>query len=197
MNKIVSILLLSLLIISCGSNDNEVARLVKDKIATMSGHEVIRDLLIENDGDKEQLARIFKCSVFTINRIKDKETYLTDNALSEFKNFLYAVKVSGKDTFKENDPYYNSWIRSFRYWLNSWIIIAVIVWIGMIILGAVLGSQDNEEGAGVLGSVVSLPLIIIFGGGYLITWILNMFWSYEPSINLYSKKLNPIFETLL
>lgn len=197
MKKIICLLTIVFTCLSCSNNDKEVASLVKDKVETMSGHEVVRDLLIENEGDVEQLSRIFKCSVSTINRVKDKETYLTDNALSEFKNLLVAVKVSGENTFKENDPYYDSWIRSFKYWLNDWIWWAIGLWVLMIILGAIMGAGDNIEGSSTLGSFVSLPLIVIFGGGYLVTWIGNMISSYENPAFLFLEKINPLFETLL
>lgn len=197
MNKIIYLVAFIFTVLSCSNNDKEVAGLVKDKVEIMSGHEVVRDLLIENEGDTEQLARIFNCSVSTINRIKDKETYLTENALSEFRNLLVAVKLSGKDIFKENDPYYDSWIRSFRYWLNDWIFWAVPLWVLMIILGAIMGSNNNFEGSGTLGTFVSLPLIVIFGGGYLVTWIGNMISSYENPSFLFIEKINPLFEVLL
>lgn len=197
MNKTIYLLILVFTILSCSNSDKEVAELMQEKIQSMSGHEVVRDLLIENDNDAEQLARIFKCSVPTILRVKNKETYLTENAVTEFKNLLTAVKVSGEDTFKENDPYYDSWIRSFRYWLNSYVYWAIGALVLMFILGAVLGSNDNLEGSAVLGNVVSVPLIIIFGGGYLLTWILNMIFSYQEPANLFLEQINPLFETLL
>jgi hypothetical protein len=191
MKKIIYLIVIALTITSCSNNDKKVASLVKDKVETMSGHEVVRDLLIENDGNEEQLARIFKCSVPTINRIKDKETYLTDNALSEFRNLLVAVKVSGEDIFKENDPYYDSWIRSFKYWLGSifWIVAAISIF------GFVLGllTANTEGGAQGIGLI---PLAI-YGIIYLITWGLNMVWSYEPPAYLHVEKINTVIETLL
>jgi hypothetical protein len=190
MERISYLLVLIFLSVSCSNNDKEVAGLVNDKIETMSGHEVIRDLLIENDGDEEQLARIFKCSLSTINRIKDKETYLTDNALSEFKNFLHAVKVSGKDTFKENDPYYDSWIRSFIDWLQGIFMIVLVITIFGIILGAITGANGEPQGIGMIPGV-------IYGIIYFIFWLLNKIWSYDNPLNFFSEKINPIFETLL
>ena len=185
MKKNIYLLTLVFVSFSCSNNDKEVAGLVKEKVDTMSGHEVVRDLLIENEGDVEQLARIFNCSVSTINRVKDKETYLTDNALSEFKNLLVAVKVSGEDIFKENDPYYDSWIRSFIYWLNG------IFWIVMVIsiFGAILGAL-TQQGVGLI------PLAL-YGVVYLIIWVIELIWSYEEPANLFIEKIDPLFETLL
>ena len=190
MKKIICLLTFVLAIFSCSNNDKEVAELVKDKVETMSGHEIVRDLLIENEGDVEQVARIFKCSVSTINRVKDRETYFTDNALSEFKNFLVAVKVSGKDTYKENDPYYDSWVRSFRYWLNKYVYWAIAGFVLFFIIGFSGGD------AGFAGYIDAL-IVIVFGGGYLITWLFNWIWRYEQPVNLFIEKINPLFETLL
>ncbi|MCD8431279.1 hypothetical protein LNJ05_00675 [Tenacibaculum finnmarkense genomovar ulcerans] len=191
MKKIIYLLTIFIICISCSNNDEKVAGLVADKVATMSGHEVVRDLLIKNDGDEEQLARIFKCSISTIKRVKNKETYLTDNSLREFKNLLVAVNVSGEDTFKENDPYYDSWIRSFLYWLNSIFWIVLVISIFGLMLGAI--TANTEGGAQGLGLI---PLAI-YGIIYLLAWILNLIWSYEQPANLFIEKINPILETLL
>ena len=134
MNKITFFLIVFFVTISCSNNDKKVANLVNNKVEIMSGHEIVADLLIENDGNEEQLARIFKCSLPTIQRILNKETYLTENALSEFRNLLVAVKVSGKDTFKENDPYYESWIRSFRYWLNTYVFWVIVGGVAVVVI---------------------------------------------------------------
>lgn len=190
MKKIICLIALVLASVSCSSNDERVSGMVNDKIETMTGQEIVLDLLIENEGDEEQLARIFKCSVSTINRVKNKETYLTDNATTEFKNFLTAVKVSGKETFKENDPYYDFWIRSFRSWLDGifWIVLTISIF--GAILGFITGSLGNAEGVGLL------PLVL-YGFLYLIIWILGLIWSYENPTNLFLEKINPLFETLM
>lgn len=188
---------IALLISSCSSNDEQLSKLVNDKIETMTGQEVIRDLLIENDGDIEQIARVFGCSVSTINRILDGKTFATETALKEFKDLLKSVKIAGKIALKDRDPYYDSWIRSFRFWLNKYIWKAFFLLILMMVLGACMGFVGGEEFAAVLGTVVSLPLIIIFGGGYLITWIGNILFPYVADISLHAEKLNVVFERLL
>jgi hypothetical protein len=193
MKKVIFLLTFVPLIISCSNNDKVVANLVEDKVATMSGHEVVRDLLIANDVDVEQLARIFKCSVPTINRVLDKETYLTDNALSEFRNLLVGVKVSGKDTFKENDAYYDSWIRALEYFL-------IKNFVFLVILGGVVAVSFNwffipKDFYGFLSlSAIPYFFILII---YLFSWILNLMWSYEQPVNLYIEKIDTIIETLL
>lgn len=190
MKKTVYLLILVFTSLSCSNNDAKISGLVKVQIETMSSSEVVRDLLILNDGDEEQLARIFKSSVPAITRIKNKETYLTDNALHEFKNLLLAVKVSGKDIFAENDPYYNSWHRSFLQWLNSifWITIAITVF--SVILGGVTGFLGDAQGVG-------LAPIILYAIIYFIIWVIGLLMPYNQPANLYSEQINPLFETLL
>lgn len=189
MKKILSLLTFVFVIFSCTNNDKVLASLVKEKVDTMSGHEVVRDLLIENEGDEEQLARIFKCSVPTIKRIKNKETYLTENALSEFRNLLVGVKVSGKDTFKENDPYYDSNIRSLKYWLNSKFWIVLIITVFYIII--MITYRDNGlEGDG----FIPLYLFVIL---YILVYVLNWVFPYKQPSNLFLEKINPIIETFL
>ncbi len=188
--KVVLYTLLAITLLSCSSKDEKLEALTKDKVAKMTSDEVVRDLLIENDGDYEQLGRIFKCSVNTIKRVEKKETYLTENALKEFKNLLVSVKVVGKDSFKENDPYYDSWIRSFRYWLNKYVFWGVGVFVLFFIMGL---SGVSEFGA---GAYIDTGVFVIFVGGYLVTWIGNMIWSYDIPTYLTDEKINPIIEVL-
>nr|WP_299034655.1 hypothetical protein [uncultured Tenacibaculum sp.] len=188
-NLIFTLSLICVTLLSCSDNDKTIERLTSEKIEKMSSDELVRDLLIENEADYEQLGRIFKCSVSTIKRIEKKESYLTENAQKEFQNLLVNVKIVGKDAFKENDPYYDSWIRSFRYWLNKWVWWAVA---GFAIF-FLIGSSEGDAGFGVY---IDMFITIVFGGGYLITWVTNMIWSYEIPNYLYSDKLNPIIETL-
>lgn len=188
-NLIFTLSLICVTLLSCSDNDKTIERLTSEKIEKMSSDELVRDLLIENEADYEQLGRIFKCSVSTIKRIEKKESYLTENAQKEFQNLLVNVKIVGKDAFKENDPYYDSWIRSFRYWLNKWVWWAVA---GFAIF-FLIGFSEGDAGFGVY---IDMFITIVFGGGYLITWVTNMIWSYEIPNYLYSDKLNPIIETL-
>jgi hypothetical protein len=190
MNKTIYLLILVFTSLSCSNNDKEVAELMQEKIQSISGHEVVRDLLIENDNDAEQLARIFNCSVPTILRVKNKETYLTENANTEFKNLLTAVKVSGEDTLKENDPYYDSWNRSFLHWLGSifWVVIAITIF--SFILGAVTGFLGEAQGVGLLP-------IVLYGIIYLIIWGIGLVMPYDQPANLYLEQINPLFETLV
>ena len=190
MKKTIYLFILVFTSLSCSNSDKEVAALMKEKVQSMSGNEVVRDLLIENENDAEQLARIFNCSVPTIMRVKNKETYLTNNASTEFKNLLAAVKISGEDTFKENDPYYDSWIRSFRYWLNSYVLWGV----GAFVLFFIIGFTGGDVA---FAGYIDFSICVVFIGGYFLTWILNMLFPYLPPANLFLEKINPLFETLL
>jgi hypothetical protein len=57
-----------LILISC-SKDNDTESLIEDKLDSMSGKEMLRELLIKNDNDVNQLARIFECSPSSLKRI--------------------------------------------------------------------------------------------------------------------------------
>ena len=195
MNKITLLLLAFFVTLSCSNNDKKVSDLINNKVETMSGREIVTDLLIENDGDEVQLARIFNCSVPTIHRILNKETYLTDNAISEFRNLLVAVKVSGEDTFKENDPFYESWIRSFRYWLDTYVFWAIGA--GICIWIILLFTPEILIGFIPLEIIIVLSPICFFTIAYIVTWLANMFFPYIPPANLFFEQINPLFETLI
>lgn len=185
MKKVMYLLAIVISTVSCSNNDREMHALIKEKVETMSGHETVSDLLIENGGDYEQLGRIFNCSIHTIKRVQNKETYFSDNAIAEFRELLIAVEIYGDDVFKENDPYYDSWIRSFQYWLKS------IVWYVVVIsiLGAVIGFF-GLGGLGLIPLGVYLLILFLFKG-------LNSLFSFETPANLFLEQINPLFETML
>jgi len=191
MKHYISALVIILLLSSCESIEREdISQLIISKIDSMSGKEVIEELLIENGGDWEQIARIFNCSLPTLKRIKSEESYLADQALGEMKNFLKSVKITGQRVFKDNDPFYASVGRSFKLTLNKW------VWwaIGPFILFIILGLVDEELR---FFNFFALILLLLFFCGYSFTYLNNIFNPFIRPEFLDVEKLNPIFETLI
>jgi hypothetical protein len=76
--------MLFLIITSC-TKDTGTDSLIEDKLETMSGKEILRELLIKNDNDVNQLARIFECSPSSLKRIVDGETFT--QKLKQFKTY--------------------------------------------------------------------------------------------------------------
>lgn len=121
--------------ISC-SKDNGTGSLIEDKLETMSGKEILRELLIKNDNDVNQLARIFDCSPSSLRRIlAGKETIATPNAIIEFKNILHQVLITKKKTLDELDPINReNWIYQTKFFIqNHYVWGIVILFIGLII----------------------------------------------------------------
>ncbi|AFL85396.1 hypothetical protein Belba_2864 [Belliella baltica DSM 15883] len=165
----------------------------------MTGHETVQELLIENDGDIEQLARIFGCSISTLKRVLNKETFLTVEALSEFKEFLFAVKIDGKNILKENDPRNDYWIIKYKNFLNKYIYWAGGLVILGVLIGASVGSSGGDYSEGVVPFVGTINLfnIVLIILSYLFVFGILKIWPYQNPEWLYIENINPIFEVLI
>lgn len=185
MKKFAFLLLIAIAFLSCTTDKQAIIQETKDKVQNMKDTELVTELLVKTEGDNEQLGRILNCSVFTLNRIENNETHLTDNARKEFVNLLFDFESNRMETLKERDPYYDSWARSLRNTLNIWI---WVMFISMVISLA-LAIFFNA----VIIFLFFMELIVV-GVVYLTTWIANMLSPYENPAFLFIEKINPFFE---
>lgn len=133
-----------LILTSC-SKDNGTESLIEDKLESMSGKEILRELLIKNDNDVNQLARIFDCSPSSLKRILEgKETIATPNALIEFKNVLHQVLVTKEKTLDQLDPYKQSWLFKIKFFFKNNYISFIIVFVFAIIIGVTGGGKLSD-----------------------------------------------------
>ncbi len=168
--------------------NTKIEPVIKEKVAKLNSNEIVKNLLVKNGNDYEQLGRIFKCSVNTLKRVEKKETHFTPKALKEFRSFLCYVEMAGendyKNVFKESDPYYDAWWRTFKYNLDNyfwWLLIMTAIYVffskALFIFNIVLD-------------------VIIIGGGYLLIWICNMLYPYNAPTYLFDEKINSVIELL-
>lgn len=139
---------------SC-SKDNDTQSLIEYKLERMSGKEMLVDLLIRNNNNINQLARIFDCSPSSLKRILNGNTRTTPKADEQFKKVLRQVLITNDKCFKDLDPYYNSdwkmlteehWGKAFLCLLLSITIISVLLIIEskkflifQYVIGAIMG----------------------------------------------------------
>ncbi|MBB3701206.1 hypothetical protein KMW28_18810 [Flammeovirga yaeyamensis] len=109
------LILLPLLLTSC-LNTSDIQK-INSEVELLKGHEIVEQLLDCNDGDVEQLARIFSTSVPVIQRIQNKESELTFSADQQWKDVLKKVKIEGSGVFYDLDPYYESRTRKVLYYI--------------------------------------------------------------------------------
>ena len=187
MKKITLLVFVAFGFISCSGDKQPISQDMKDHIENMTDSNLVKELLIKTEGDKEQLGRVLNCSIYTIDRIGKEESFLTNNSRKEFENLLFDIESNGPKTLIERDSYYDSWSRSLKNTLNSWIWIIVI----STVINLVLAFFIEEL------ILMFILEVLIVGVAYLSTWIGNMISPYENPAFLFIEKINPLVETLL
>lgn len=174
------------MLVSC-SNENKTASLIEDKLETMSGKEMLRDLLIQNDSDFNQLSRIFECSPSSLKRILEGETFATTEAENQFKNALNQTLITKEKTLDELDPYKQTWSYKIKHFFEKH-----YVWF-IVLLCALFFAMfaDWDTTVGLIGIFLAICFII-----YII--VCSYIWyKGEPLIvDNYKNTLDPIWELL-
>ncbi|MGQ7945088.1 hypothetical protein [Flavobacterium sp. WC2509] len=194
-----------LILISC-SKDNGTESLIEDKLETMSSKEILRELLIKNDNDINQLARIFECSPSSLKRILESETFATSEAENQFKNVLNQTLITKDKTLDELDPKYKPLKFKIKRLIEQNYIKIGLICLGLIIIGLVFPSTSTDKtalGFGIDHDDKSYPLT---GLGILaiITILLVYFilviigWLSTETIykDLFVNSFDPIWEQL-
>jgi hypothetical protein len=176
-----------LILTSC-SKDNGTESLIEDKLETMSGKDMLRELLIKNDNDIDQLARIFECSPSTLKRIVDGETFATPEAEKQFKNILNQTLVSKEKSLDDLDLNRDTWSYKIKHFFDKY----YLWFIGLFVIGVLMsigGEKDGEAGCGCVFGFLVVCLII-----YLIIF----FWYNDETlaIDKFKNTYDPIWEIL-
>lgn len=176
-----------LLLSSC-SNDSETQSLIEDKLETMSGKEMIRELLIKNDNDIDQLARIFDCSPSSIRRIFHGETIPSTIAKQEFKNILSVTLITKEKTLNQLDPSKKSFSYIIKSFIEKFYIeIILIYFISLMIIV----HYRMDKMFDILAAVVALTVLI-----YLFV-VIYVWVSDEPFVvDNFKNTIDPIWELL-
>jgi len=179
--------MLFLILTSC-SKDNGTGSLIEDKLESMSGKEMLRELLIKNDNDVNQLARIFECSPSSLRRIVEgKETIATPNAIIEFKNILHQVLVTKEKNLDELDPYNQTWYKKIFFFLKNRIGTIAICYLIVFIIFIFFDLPDIALRI----FFYSLYIIIIC---FLITFIANFFADKIITVDNFKHNIDTIWE---
>ena len=140
-----------LLILASCSKDNGTESLIEDKLETMSGKEMLRELLIKNDNDIDQLARIFECSPSSLKRIVEGETFATPEAEKQFKNILNQTLISKEKSLDELDLNRDTWSYKIKHFFDKY----YLWFIGLFVIGILMnigGEKDGQTGCGCITS---------------------------------------------
>lgn len=175
------------LLTSC-SKDSRTEFLIEDKLETMSGKEMLRELLIKNDNNIDQLARIFECSPSSLRRIVEGETFATPEAEKQFKNILYQTLVSKKKSLEDLDLNKDTWSYKIKHFFDKY----YLWFIGLFVIGVLMlfgGEKDGETGCGCIFGILFVCVVV-----YLIIF----FWYSDETlaIDKFKNTYDPIWEIL-
>lgn len=194
-----------LISISC-SKDNDTESLIEDKLETMSSKEILRELLIKNDNDINQLARIFQCSPNSLKRILESETFATSQAENQFKNVLNQTLIAKDKTLDELDPKYKPLKFKIKRLIEQNYIKIGLICLGLIIIGAIFPSTSTDKTAlafGIDHDDKSYPLtglgILAIVAILLVYFILVIIGWFSPETvynDLFINSFDPIWEQL-
>lgn len=181
-----------LILTSC-SKDNGTESLIEDKLETMSGKEMLRELLIKNDNDINQLARIFECSPSSLKRILESETLTTSEAENQFKNVLNQTLIAKEKTLDELDPLKQSLSYKTKLFITSH-----YVWIiGMICIILLLVATELVEINFFSIIAITFAIIIILCVVIYVFDIIFIWYNGEPLIiDKFKNTYDPIWEIL-
>lgn len=182
--------LLFLICTSC-SKDNGTESLIESKLERMSGKEMLVELLIKNDNDVNQLARIFECSPSSLKRIVEGEIIPTTEAKNQFKNALNQTLITKEKSLDELDPYKQTWLFKIKFLYTDNYIIFVVVLIFAIII-SVCSDESADINFNFIIWVIWFICLIIF----LIVISLIWFKGEPIVIDNFKNTIDPIWELL-
>lgn len=184
-----SILIGFALITSCSNEELNISEksLLIEKENSLTSQEKIRDLLLVTKGNYEQLACIFNCSPSSLKRLKDGDTFATQEAELEIsKHYNYfIVNENSIDNFKADCISYK-WYNHVKIFMSNW-----WFWLGVIIILTIYGFQtrlvedqgwfsttrSKENNAGFAFGYFLLVLFV-----YCVIWVINYFGG-EPDFS--------------
>jgi len=187
-----SVAFLILILTSCNSK-HSISQIVDEQINSMAAGELINELLIVNNVDYNQLARIFKCDPASLKRIKSGETYATNNAEIQLQKLVKSVKENGIDALDDVDPYHKTVAMLLRDFSKSVLGIVIIIIIGFVIWAVtpINVGLFNTGGLYLVGGVVVIGVI------FFILYVIAPLFAQEPSaINQFTYILDPVWEVI-
>lgn len=183
-------LLILLCLTSCSKDNEEVELLKLKKVEAGTIPDVMSQLVIEADGDKELLCRVLGCSLSTFNRLLSGESNPTEHADREIRNLLRLTYEEGYRAVCDKDPA-DRWFEYLKRLIDAcpiWLYI-----IGICIVGFIL--VVLFEGIGlVIDSLLPIFLLLFrFGIYYLLIW-----WYDKPEmVDNFKTTLDSVWEMLI
>ena len=192
-NFILLLVLFVSMLASC-SKENKTESLIEEKLETMSGKEMLRELLIKNDNDIYQLARIFECSPSSLKRILEGETFTTTEAEKQFKNALNQTLITKEKTLNELDPIKQSWSYNVKFFIENhyvWLIVMLCI-VFILTTFELVDDAAFFSFTAIAFSIIVLLSIVI----YVILIIYFCFKNDPVIIDNFKNTFDPIWEQL-
>ena len=177
------------LLTSCSSelNNQNRTELHNEKLELLTVDEMIREILITNNGNYNQLACILNCSPSTLKRIKENETLATQSAKNEIRK-LYTILITEEinvNNLKADCITYKWYdhVKSFMSNRYFWITLLLLT----VFRSKVLSLIGGEKFDGWFGVLFVFAIFI-----YILVWILNLFGGEPDFLNIEDDFINTI-----
>lgn len=121
MKKILSIIILCLITISCSENieDKDKKAYIEYTTETLSSSQLVNMLLIQNNFDIKQLSRILGCSIHTLERIQKGETVFTSSGELQAKTLIKDVLFEGKINQHDSEKGFWNSLKYGTFWSHN------------------------------------------------------------------------------
>ncbi|MDD4822470.1 MAG: hypothetical protein PHI48_07925 [Bacteroidales bacterium] len=206
MKKLLSsfvLILTSILVLSSCSKLSEEQKgklegIVSRTVVKYQINDAINEIIIINDGDSAQIARILSCSPSTLKRLAGGITYPTPTFDKEIREVLRIAKLDGASKLQSLDPT-DCWYKQFRRYLLDNLVLLLIISVCLGFFGGWVTSRSNNGKGGCLlfatNFIPAFLVLYIYPVYAFIEWVYG--WSStEVATDAFTNVINPALEIL-
>ncbi len=193
-----SILVLSACSKLSNEQKGELEGIVSRTVLKYQITDAINEIIIINDGDSLQIARILNCSPSTLKRLASGVTYPTPTFNKEIREVLRIAKLEGASKLQSLDPQ-DCWYKQFRRYLLYNIVLLLIISVCLGFFGGWVTSRSNNGKGGCLlfatNFIPAFLVLYIYPIYAFIEWVYG--WSStEVATDAFTNVINPTLEIL-
>jgi len=204
MKKLLSsfvLILTSILVLSSCSKLSEEQKgklegIVSRTVVKYQITDAINEIIIINDGDSAQIARILNCSPSTLKRLASGATSPTPTFSKEIREVLRIAKFEGASRLQSLDPQ-DCWYKQLRRYLLDNLVLLLIISVCIGFFGGWVTSKTNNGKGGCLlfatNFIPAFLVLYIYPIYAFIEWVYG--WSStEVATDAFTNVINPALE---
>lgn len=204
MKKLLSsfvLILTSILVLSACSKLSEEQKgklegIVSRTVVKYQITDAINEIIIINDGDSAQIARILNCSPSTLKRLASGATSPKPTFSKEIREVLRIAKFEGASRLQSLDPQ-DCWYKQLRRYLLDNLVLLLIISVCIGFFGGWITSKTNNGKGGCLlfatNFIPAFLVLYIYPIYAFIEWVYG--WSStEVVTDAFTNVINPALE---